>query len=816
MNQSKVGQLWKHRLRIVLAGLLLATVGATVGATQLVRTRASAAAASQTSAASDSAASQTSAASDSAAVAYRRVPQIVRQRMDAASSSPTDAALVNTTLANITSSDIAFSDIAANDGAGIAYRRTPSTTKAQFDAVKVRSLNVETPHRPMEELAGLPELPYGSPGVALLDFDRDGDLDIYVSNGPDTHNSLYANQLIETGEVAFVDVGEPAGVGAFEQDSTGVCFGDIDNDGDDDLYVLGRMEPNRLFQNEGAGSFRDISDGSGAGAGRWGHSSCSLGDVNGDGLLDIFIANTFDWASLVPIVAESFAVNHHNQLLLNLGDNRFEDVSSTSGIQELAGLPLDATGSATISWSGALVDYDLDGDSDLFIADDQAAMPAERAGGVDRGYVHLLENDGSGHFTDITLEVGTDRAGQWMGLAFGDFNCDGHLDFFGTNMGDYAFPMTGMMLPYEAGDSSARWQLGSADGSFSDPGLGELIANPFGWGVSAADYDNDGDSDVIYYGSLDSSISVPTANPGAVLQNQDCDATFARDAAALVNSTDHNRRGVQGVATGDLNNDGFIDIVTAASARYPEADAPLVPFEAGYDSAFDDEAFMLHMFEPAASGVPGELRWNGYEPSRGTLAVEISSASNGNGWAQIEPLGTAGLTTNGRVNRSGIGAVIAFTPQDGETAFNTSMLPVVGGSGFASQHSLVANFGLGDAESGTVEVAWPGGTRNRLDDVRSGERLRFPEIPCGYNAAWTDAQTYENCVRTSLGELVASETLTQNEANRFLSSAQRAFRQQTSASRDETEPIQAATPTTQEQTMTTFNGSELTSTSRRK
>ena len=103
----------------------------------------------------------------------------------------------------------------------------------------------------------------GAPGVALLDYDRDGDLDIYVTNGPGTPNSLYRNLVSERGEVRFKDVAERAGVDATDQDGTGTCFGDIDNDGDHDLLVLGYNEPHRLFENRGNGRFRDISAASG-------------------------------------------------------------------------------------------------------------------------------------------------------------------------------------------------------------------------------------------------------------------------------------------------------------------------------------------------------------------------------------------------------------------------------------------------------------------------------------------------------------------------------------------------------------------------
>ena len=159
-------------------------------------------------------------------------------------------------------SGIVFNDIAAGDGAGISYRRGPSTTQAIYDALKLLPLN------DLRTLLATPMKPHGQPGIALLDYDKDGDLDMYVTNGPGRDNSLYQNQLKQTGQTTFVDRGASAGVGATDMDSTGVCFGDIDNDGDEDLYVLGRMEANRLFRNNGNGSFTNITSTAGVGARR--------------------------------------------------------------------------------------------------------------------------------------------------------------------------------------------------------------------------------------------------------------------------------------------------------------------------------------------------------------------------------------------------------------------------------------------------------------------------------------------------------------------------------------------------------------------
>jgi hypothetical protein len=654
---------------------------------------------------------------------------------------------------------VTFRDIAAGDGAGITYRRARSVTDAAFDALK------RQPAYTINDVFATPFKPRGAPGVALLDFDGDGDLDIFVTNGPGRCKSLYSNQLKETGKTTFVDVAMAAGVCAADMDATGVCFGDIDNDGFPDLLVLGRNEPNRLFHNQGNGTFVDITAQSGVGGGNLGHTSCAMGDINGDGLLDIVVANTFDWSTGRPIYVDPFAGIQHSQVYRNLGGNRFADVSTESGVRNLALLPKDAAGAATIAWSIALVDIDLDGKLDLVHADDQGAIAIAKYGGIDRGYIRIHRNDGTGKFTDVTPAVGMNRPGLWMGLAFGDLNCDGHMDLFGSNAGDWS--LTNLPVPNEVGDFSSRWFLGRPDGTFSDPGVGALKATPFGWGASMADYDNDGDTDIISYGGLDIGPYVDASNPGAIYQNQGCTARFKYDAAALAGSTDHRRRVVQGLATGDLNGDGFVDIVTVSNADYPQS-APLAPYTAEYGSPFDKLATFVPTFSPTAQG---EFVWDKIHATDGTLSVEINSGGNGNGWAAVKLRGSTGTIEGGRAPRDGIGAVVFFTPQGGKTV----MRPVVGGGSYASQDSLEGMFGLGAADEGMVEVLWPGGARNRLYNVRSTERITFPEIPCSYTAAWPSGEAYRGCVDRALTDLTRNGVLNQAGASRLLESAMRAY-----------------------------------------
>jgi hypothetical protein len=363
-----------------------------------------------------------------------------------------------------------YTDIALGDGAGISYRRIASATNAQFDAIKM------LPFMSQVEMNATPLFPRGAPGVAILDYDRDGDQDIFVTNGPGRANSLYQNQRAQGGGTTFVDVGA------------------IDNDGDDDLYVLGRMEQNRLFRNNGNGTFSDITAASGLGAGITSHTSCSMGDIDNDGLLDVVVSNTFDWTRQEAIFTDLFDYNHPNQLFKNQGGNVFTDVTASSGFLNLTpGLPPEV---ATISWAIAMVDLDLDGDVDIMHADDQAGLPVAAFGGVNRGYLQVFRNNGSGQLTNITHATPnpTDplnaEPAQWMGLSYGDMDCNGTMDVFATALGSYMPGQFGAPAPPILFNS--RWFHGTGAGEFVQPAEAlRAPPGPFGWGTGMFDYDND-------------------------------------------------------------------------------------------------------------------------------------------------------------------------------------------------------------------------------------------------------------------------------------------------------------------------------------
>ncbi len=646
--------------------------------------------------------------------------------------------------------DISFRN--RSEEVGVAgYQRQRSVTAARAEAVF--ALGTVT----MNDFIGsYPIKPWGAPGVAILDFDGDGDEDIYVTNGPGAANSLYSNQLLESGTLSFLDVAALAGVTLTDQDSTGVCLGDTDNDGDPDLYVLGRSEANRFLENLGNGTFDDRTVPSGLGGGDRSSSSCAMGDVDGDGLLDIAVANNFDMRSNFAIFVEPFALNQMNELFLNEGGNSFTASGVESGFANVQ----------EITWAIAMVDLDLDGDMDIVTASDNGGIPFAVFGGVDRGFLRFYSNDGGGRFTDLTAPAGLLNPGDWMGLAFGDFDGNGRLDIFGSNTGDYFEPFFG--IPGGLGDQASRWFLQGENGVFSDPGVGSTVASPFGWGAAAVDYDNDGRTDLMYFGGLDAGAIVDSSNPGIVLHNTG-GAVFDYDSQALAGSVDHSLRVEHGVAVGDLNRDGFPDIVSVASSRLgPNLPPGLIPYPFEYGSPFDGTAAFFPTFLPGEN--PGELIYSGASFPRGDLAVEISSG-NGNRWVRAEALGTIGLTSAGVTNRSGIGAVFSFTPSRG----NQSIQPVVGGGSYASQHSLAQIFGLGQARRGTLEVLWPGGVRNRLYGVGSREEILFPEIPCSFEDRSQSFFSYVGCLHLSLHELRAEGVLNNRQKARFFRSALLAF-----------------------------------------
>ncbi len=319
------------------------------------------------------------------------------------------------------------------------------------------------------------------PGAAFLDYDRDGDQDIFLVNGSslpapkpaiDPNSQLYRND----GGGTFTEVTAHSRIDLRGFFGMGAAAGDYDNDGDPDLYVTGYLR-SVLLVNNGDGTFRDGTES--AGVRNPGHWATSAGffDFDRDGLLDLFVCNyvLFDTAVNPACSGGGFRSYCHpsafegdpNVLYRNNGDGTFSDVSGVSGVAGVRGKSLGV----------AFADYDGDGWMDVFVANDTVAD-------------FLYHNQGDGTFEEVGFlagvaynEDGHARAG--MGVDFGDYDGDGRLDLIVTN-----FTSEGNALFRNAGD-----------GSFAEvtrhTGIRENSFLKVGFGVRFFDYDNDADLDVM-------------------------------------------------------------------------------------------------------------------------------------------------------------------------------------------------------------------------------------------------------------------------------------------------------------------------------
>jgi MYXO-CTERM domain-containing protein len=347
----------------------------------------------------------------------------------------------------------------------------------------------------------------GYGGVALFDVDGDGDLDIYLTNGPGRPNALFRNDGAAQFEEVAVASGAAVGTG-----SRSVLAADLDDDGDVDLVLPGDLQaPLVVLRNLGDGTFDDVSARSGLTGDRR-NTSAHAGDLDGDGWLDVYVTGGARPGQVAP-----------NTLWLNQQDGTFREASAAAGLS--AGLGACAA---------TLTHLDDDAHLDILVANCAQI-------GFDLPF-ELWAGRGDGTFADLYPASQAWALGHWMGLAVADFDGDGRLDFFATNSG-------------VARDLPHALYLAQADGTWGDVGVEAGVADgEFGWGTVAEDFDADGNVDLYYVGR--SQTGDWCASPGALHYGRG-DGTFDPPEVPVDLSTSW----TSGLAAGDLDGNGFVDLV---------------------------------------------------------------------------------------------------------------------------------------------------------------------------------------------------------------------------------------------------------------
>jgi len=502
-------------------------------------------------------------------------------------------------------------------------------------------------------------------GVAFYDYDNDGWLDIFLVNGwrlegfpagsePTSH--LFHNNRDGT----FTDVTAKAGV-AQSGWGQGVCVGDYDNDGWEDLFVT-YYGKNVLYHNNGDGTFTDVSVKAGvAGKGtRW-NTGCAFVDYDRDGRLDLFVANYIDMDLATAPVPESGPCLYKgvlvacgppglqggkNILYHNNGDGTFSDLSEAAGIFRANG---------TYGLGVLTADFDNDGWPDIYVANDSTASA-------------LYHNKKNGTFEDIAVEAGCalspdGKPQAGMGVSAADYDLDGNLDLLKTNF---------------AGDTPSLYHnLGG--GNFEDAtftaGLG-AHTQFLGWGCGFFDFDNDGWPDILIcnghvYPEVEQ-LKTEAGYPQRKLLYRNLRNGHFADVSFQAGSGISNPAPCRGCAFGDFDNDGDIDVVVNTVNDYPQL-----------------------------------LRCDS--------KVE-------NNWIKIRTIGT-------KSNRSGIGARLTCTTHPaGEAKPHQQIDEVRSGGSYISQSDLRVHFGLGKAEKVEVlEIRWPSGHLDTLKDVKANQLIFVKE-----------------------------------------------------------------------------------------
>ena len=402
--------------------------------------------------------------------------------------------------------------------------------------------------------------PFGG-GVVVLDYNGDGKDDIYVTatddpfkSGLESSNALYRNN----GDGTFTNVARIAGVDDPAGRGNGGCAADYDNDGHRDLFVA-NWGSSKLFRNSGDGSFADETREAGVGDPDFSYRTmgCAWGDYNRDGLLDLVVVRHMSEADLMASnMKVSPGALRPIALYRNDGNGGFINVAFLLG---------DASGPEEEDPFGSLwgagfqpgwIDYDSDGDPDLYVVNDFGANVQPNI---------LWRNDGPGPddswvFTDVSSGSGADAAIFGMGLAVGDYNLDGHLDFYLTNIGE-------AVLLANDGNGRTFTQADAASGTGAAAIEGQQRVT---WGNVFFDYDNDGDEDLyVVSGYLDIDQNNPTEQPNVLLTNDRNDGFIDSSRGSGADDPGVGR----GVAYLDFNGDGCLDLYVVnlgVSASLPQ------------------------------------------------------------------------------------------------------------------------------------------------------------------------------------------------------------------------------------------------------
>ena len=625
------------------------------------------------------------------------------------------------------------------------------------------------------------------PGVVIFDYDRDGDLDFYVTQMAGHTNRLYRNN----GDGTFSDVADAAGAALEDTHSTGAVACDVNNDGFQDLYVgawgdpsddLGFRSPQQgnmdaLLINVGDGTFQDITAAAfGEQVNARSATGIACADVNGDGWLDLAVGNLMDQD--FRHFEDLNHPGHYNLLYINNGNLTFTELAEAAGVrgpqiwmrhpddepvsyedpdtgeayEGYNPLTMDARGNRVGEPTGQthavlFFDYDDDRDPDLWVAND-----------ADRLHLYRNDSDASGiRFTSVGRGMGIDKAGAWMGFAVGDFDGDIDLDVFVPNVGFHTLIQPPREIPRGTCEYFGRFATGTCshfllrnggDGEFVDVAGSTMVApskwmppislNPatihpghqiptgiaaydFGFGATFFDYENDGDQDLYWFGSTMGRGGGPNGHifPAAgrmmlgdgsggfeditvrarlldiARVNYDGledDARARTDAAALqARGIDRmNHENGKGLAHGDLDGDGFVDLIATNSSG--------------------------DIYIPGLPGAPPVTA-----PRTGPLFVWLNG-NDGNHWLTLRLKGRMAVDGTGS-NADGIGARVYLT-----AGGRAQVQEVRAGSSYLSMDSIDLEFGLADAENvEKIEIIWPSGRTQVIEDTPADRILDVTE-----------------------------------------------------------------------------------------